>query len=106
MSTVAVRSAALPPPIPGLNRRIRQPKKNIPQTKPERDQILGWVRAYAEEQKLVPPVPLVALPDHPPSMVIVTPSYNQAAFLERAGDRWMLFFSTGWRGPFPRPRSR
>ena len=49
MSTVAVRSVALPPPIPGLNRRIRQPKKNIPQTKADRDQILGWVRAYAED---------------------------------------------------------
>ncbi|MCX6839931.1 MAG: polyprenyl synthetase, partial [Verrucomicrobia bacterium] len=61
MSTAAVRSVALPPPIPGLNRRIRQPKKNIPQTKADRDQILGWVRAYAEDQKLVPPVPLADL---------------------------------------------
>jgi len=64
MSTVAVRSVALPPPIPGLNRRIRQPKKNIPQTKADRDQILGWVRAYAEDQKLVPPVPLADLQEH------------------------------------------
>ncbi len=64
MSTAAVRSVALPPPIPGLNRRIRQPKKNIPQTKADRDQILGWVRAYAEDQKLVPPVPLADLQGH------------------------------------------
>jgi geranylgeranyl pyrophosphate synthase len=64
MSTVAVRSVALPPPIPGLNRRIRQPKKNIPQTKADRDQILSWVRAYAEDQKLVPPVPLADLQEH------------------------------------------
>jgi geranylgeranyl pyrophosphate synthase len=64
MSTAAVRSVALPPPIPGLNRRIRQPKKNIPQTKADRDQILGWVRAYAEDQKLVPPVPLADLQEH------------------------------------------
>jgi geranylgeranyl pyrophosphate synthase len=64
MSTAAVRSVALPPPIPGLNRRIRQPRKNIPQTKADRDQILGWVRAYAEDQKLVPPVPLADLQEH------------------------------------------
>ena len=64
MSTVAVRSAALPPPVPGLNRRIRQPKKNIPQTKADRDRILAQVRAYAEETKLVPPVPLDELQGH------------------------------------------
>ena len=71
MSAAVVRSAALPPPIPGLNRRIRQPKKNIPQTKPERDQILGWVRAYAEEQKLVPPVPLADLQQHTDKIITI-----------------------------------
>ena len=40
MSTVAARSAQLPPPIPVTVRRFRQPKKNIPQTKMERDRIL------------------------------------------------------------------
>lgn len=44
---------------------------------------LGVLYQHPPRPMLVPPVPLVALPDHPPSMVIVTPSYNQAAFLER-----------------------
>jgi geranylgeranyl pyrophosphate synthase len=64
MSTVAVRSAALPPAIPGLVRRFRQPKKNIPQTKADRDFVLQAVRAYAEETKLVPPVPIDELQQH------------------------------------------
>jgi geranylgeranyl diphosphate synthase type II len=64
MSTVAVRSAQLPPPVPPTVRRFRQPKKNIPQTKQERDQILSWIRAYTEETKLVPPLPLEELQGH------------------------------------------
>ncbi len=64
MSTVAVPSAALPPPIPGSVRRFRPPKKTIPQTKADRDRILAQVRAYAEENKLVPPVPLNELQEH------------------------------------------
>jgi geranylgeranyl pyrophosphate synthase len=64
MSTVAARSASLPPPIPGLNRRLRQPKKNIPQTKQHRDEILRQVREYADAAKLVPPVPLNELQEH------------------------------------------
>ncbi|MCB1208668.1 MAG: polyprenyl synthetase family protein [Verrucomicrobiales bacterium] len=64
MSTVAVRSAQLPPPVPPTIRRFRQPKKNIPQTKQERDQIQSWIRAYAEETKLVPPLPIDELQRH------------------------------------------
>lgn len=64
MSTAAVRSAALPPTIPGLVRRFRQPKKNIPQTKQDRDYVLQKVRQYAEEHRLVPPVPMDELQGH------------------------------------------
>ncbi len=64
MSTVAVRSATLPPAIPGLVRRFRQPKKNIPQTKQDRDFVLQAVREYAEQTKLVPPVPIDELQVH------------------------------------------
>ncbi len=71
MSTAVVRSVALPPPIPGLNRRIRQPKKNIPQTKQDRDQILGWVREYAETQRLVPPVPIPELQEHTDKILVI-----------------------------------
>ena len=48
MSTVAVRSASLPPVIPGLTRAARAPKKNIPQTKADRDAVLKAVRDYME----------------------------------------------------------
>jgi geranylgeranyl diphosphate synthase type II len=52
-----IAKAALPPPIPLTVRRFRQPKKNIPQTKIERDRILNFVRDYIEREKPVPPLP-------------------------------------------------
>jgi len=58
MSTVAIRSAALPAPIPVTVRRFRQPKKTLPQTKIERDHVLNTIRDYVAEHKLVPPTPL------------------------------------------------
>ncbi len=64
MSTVAVRSASLPPVIPGLTRRVRPPKKNIPQTKQDRDHVLKSVREYQEQNRLVPPVPMDELQVH------------------------------------------
>jgi geranylgeranyl pyrophosphate synthase len=64
MSTLAVRSAQLPQPVPITVRRFRQPKKNIPQTKTERDRILGWIREYVDQNKLVPPMPLEELREH------------------------------------------
>jgi hypothetical protein len=64
MSTVAVRSASLPPVIPGLTRAARAPKKNIPQTKADRDAVLKAVRDYMEQTRLVPPVPLDELQVH------------------------------------------
>ena len=45
-------------------RRFRQPKKNIPQTKQDRDRVLAAVREYAEQHKLVPPVPIDELQTH------------------------------------------
>jgi geranylgeranyl diphosphate synthase type II len=65
MSTVAVRSAQLPPPVPPTIRRFRQPKKNIPQTKQERDQILVLdARLRRGARNFVPPVPLAELQEH------------------------------------------
>ncbi len=64
MASSVVRSAPLPPPVPGSVRRFRQPKKNIPQTKIARDQILAQIREYAETAKLVPPVPIDELQVH------------------------------------------
>jgi geranylgeranyl diphosphate synthase, type II len=48
-------SITLPRPVP--QQRFRQPKKNIPQTKPERDHVLRFVRKYVAEQNPVPPMP-------------------------------------------------
>src|SRR6478752_2345491 len=64
MSTVAVRSAQLPPAVPITVRRFRQPKKNLPQTKPERDHVLAMIRQYLETASLVPPMPLDELRVH------------------------------------------
>ncbi|WP_050025665.1 polyprenyl synthetase family protein [Verrucomicrobium sp. BvORR034] len=69
MSTVAVRSAQLPPAVPITVRRFRQPKKNIPQTKVERDHILGTIRKYLETAKLVPPAPLDEMRHHAEKIV-------------------------------------
>ncbi len=64
MSTVAVRSAQLPPPVPITVRRFRTPKKNIPQTKIERDHILATIRQYLETTPLVPPMPADEIRTH------------------------------------------
>ena len=64
MSTVAVRSAQLPPQVPITVRRFRTPKKNVPQTKFERDQILTAIRKHLEESPLVPPIPADELRVH------------------------------------------
>src|SRR6187399_497595 len=60
----AIAKAALPPPIPLTVRRFRQPKKNIPQTKWERDRILNYIRDYVEREKPVPPLPQEDLLEH------------------------------------------
>src|SRR6187402_3896835 len=60
----AIAKAALPPPIPLTVRRFRQPKKNIPQTKWERDRILNFIRDYVEREKPVPPLPQEDLLEH------------------------------------------
>src|SRR6187399_12211 len=64
MSTVAVRSAQLPPAVPITVRRFRAPKKNLPQTKLERDHVLAMIRQYLETETLVPPMPLDELRLH------------------------------------------
>ncbi|MEY4484218.1 MAG: hypothetical protein RL693_1670 [Verrucomicrobiota bacterium] len=69
MSTVAVRSAQLPPAVPITVRRFRTPKKNIPQTKTERDHVLATIRTYLEVNKLVPPMPLEELRVHAEKLV-------------------------------------
>lgn len=69
MSTIAVRSVQLPPQVPITVRRFRKPKKNIPQTKVERDHVLSKVRQYLEQNTLVPPLPAEELREHAVNLV-------------------------------------
>src|SRR4051794_6075106 len=92
MSTVAVRSAQLPQPVPITVRRFRQPKKNIPQTKTERDQILGWIREYVDQNKLVPPMPLEELRTH--AERILAERQMDPAHLDYVG---VLIANEAWR---------
>ncbi len=59
-----IESVALPKTVPLTTTRIRPPKKNIPQTKPERDAVLQAVRDYVEEHQPVPPMPQDELDVH------------------------------------------
>ncbi|MEZ5304481.1 MAG: polyprenyl synthetase family protein [Verrucomicrobiales bacterium] len=57
-------SVKLPKPVPLTTTRFRAPKKNIPQTKPERDALLACIRSYIERENPVPPMPLSELEVH------------------------------------------
>src|ERR1041384_3912201 len=52
----------IPRPLP--TQRFRLPKKNIPQTLPERTHVLQAVRHYVAEHNPVPPVPVDELKAH------------------------------------------
>jgi geranylgeranyl diphosphate synthase, type II len=62
MQTITFAPMNMPRPIPPT--RIRQPKKNIPQTAIERNQILHVVRNYVAEFNPVPPMPMEQLKEH------------------------------------------
>src|SRR5438309_3038068 len=47
-----------------VQRRFRQPKKNVPQTPAERNRVLQSVRHYVAEYNPVPPLPLEQLKEH------------------------------------------
>ena len=92
MSTVAVRSAPMPPPVPLTVRRFRQPKKNLPQTKIERDHVLAKIRAYVEEHKLVPPMPLDELRTH--AEKIIADNKFDPIYIDYVG---VLLSNEAWR---------
>lgn len=54
----------VPRPVPLTTTRFRQPKKNIPQTKAERDRFLRAIRNYVATANPVPPMPLEELDVH------------------------------------------
>ncbi len=68
---ITVSKASLPPPIPLTVRRFRQPKKNIPQTKPERDRLLAIIRDYVEKENPVPPLPVEDLRVHADRVIAI-----------------------------------
>jgi geranylgeranyl pyrophosphate synthase len=47
-----------------VQQRFRPPKKNVPQTSPERNRILQFVRHYVAEYNPVPPLPVEQLKEH------------------------------------------
>ncbi len=63
-SSDTIQAASLPKSVPLTTARMRPPKKNVPQTKMERDKLLAHIRAYVEEKNPVPPMPLDELEVH------------------------------------------
>ncbi|MCB1100181.1 MAG: polyprenyl synthetase family protein [Verrucomicrobiae bacterium] len=63
-STTEIASLALPKTVPITTTRVRPPKKNIPQTKAERDALLAAIRNYVEVHNPVPPMPQDELEVH------------------------------------------
>ncbi len=57
----------IPRPVPP--QRIRPPKKNIPQTKIQRDHVQKAVRQYVAETQFVPPVPMEDLKVHADTLI-------------------------------------
>src|SRR5258706_9659124 len=51
-------------PRPAVQQRFRPAKKNIPQTPPERNRILQFIRHYVAEYNPVPPLPVEQLREH------------------------------------------
>jgi hypothetical protein len=60
----SIQTIKVPQPVPVTTTRFRPPKKNIPQTKPERDQFLQAIRDYVEAENPVPPMPIEELDEH------------------------------------------
>jgi len=66
MSTTVetIQTIKVPAPVPVTTTRFRPPKKNLPQTKAERDRFLQTIRNYVAKDNPVPPMPLEELDVH------------------------------------------
>ena len=62
--SLPIQTIKLPAPVPVTTTRFRTPKKNIPQTKKERDALLAHIREFLVQEPLVPPMPLTELRVH------------------------------------------
>ncbi|MAS92560.1 MAG: polyprenyl synthetase [Verrucomicrobiales bacterium] len=60
----SIQTIKIPKPVPVTTTRFRPPKKNIPQTKIERDHFLQAIRNYVETENPVPPMPIEELDVH------------------------------------------
>ena len=60
----SIQTIKVPAPVPVSTTRFRPPKKNIPQTRPDRDRVLAAIRDYVERENPVPPMPLDDLEVH------------------------------------------
>ncbi len=92
MSTLAIRAAQMPPAVPITVRRFRQPKKNLPQTKLERDHVLTKIRQYVEDHRLVPPMPLDELRTH--AEQIIAENHFDPIIIDYVG---VLLSNEAWR---------
>lgn len=95
MSTATPEFTALklPKSAPLTTTRFRSPKKNIPQTKTERDALLKYVRDYVEVNKLVPPLPLDELGEHAVK-VLRDAGYDEKLYRDYTG---VLLANEAWR---------
>ena len=96
-SATAIPKAPLPAPVPMTVRRFRQPKKNIPQTKPERDRVLGLVRDYLERHEPVPPLPQEELRVHAERLVAeagLNPAYTDYTGVLLNNEMWRESLAT------------
>ena len=59
-----IKAIKVPKPVPITTTRFRPPKKNIPQTKIERDYFLENIKQYVGKDNPVPPMPLDELEEH------------------------------------------
>lgn len=93
----SIPKAPLPAPVPMTVRRFRQPKKNIPQTKPERDRVLGLVRDYLERHEPVPPLPQEELRVHAERLVAeagINPAYTDYTGVLLNNEMWRESLAT------------
>ncbi|MCF6310959.1 MAG: polyprenyl synthetase family protein [Verrucomicrobiales bacterium] len=79
MASSKIQSVKLPSTIPFTTTLLRPPKKNIPQTKPERDALLACIRDYVEREVPVPPMPQEELEVH--ARKILADTHTDEAYL-------------------------
>jgi geranylgeranyl pyrophosphate synthase len=89
--SLPIQTIKLPAPVPVTTTRFRTPKKNIPQTKKERDALLAHIREFLVQEPLVPPMPLTELRVHAEKIIAATgydPIYLHYAAVLLNNEMW------------------